>query len=507
MGQLFKTGVGEGFEELVGEGAQNITETLLRGEFSKFKDKEYWKDLAKSSVNAGIGGGIMGMGMGAGGAIYNRHQDSKRTSRKAFEETLGVRTLPEQYDSVDKRRKAIDNYDFHGDPITVREPTVGDKINALSERILWYENIRDNLEDGTEKAEWDGYYEEWLAKLDGLMKQGEEQLKPPVDENGKELVVTEETTEEQPPVEQPPAEQEQPVEETAKEEEKPAETPAEEKPKEPPRWVAEHPNHEKAPGGHYVIVDANDILVSGDKGHLPIMQNRAEGAERTAQINDMSAHPNVSKMFTEGLTDEGAPIAIMRDGKLMVVSGNGRTKARRLMATRRTDMEYVNKLQQWAKENGVEMPKGMQAPMLLRVIDEELNDEQLKDFVRQANMEGNDKLALDAAERSADDAVGMEKHGDKLIGLFTESEGDAIVSASNKEFVSKFRSLIGQRDGDVDSNGLPTDQFERRVANAFLGMFFRNMPAKERAALLNGLVPINTGWLVCIVAWRRKHRS
>jgi hypothetical protein len=151
-------------------------------------------------------------------------------------------------------------------------------------------------------------------------------------------------------------------------------------------------------------------------------------------------------------------------------------------------MEYLNKLQQWAKDNGVEMPKGMQAPMLLRVIDENLDDEQLKDFVRQANMEGNDKLALDAAERSADDAAGMEKHGDKLIGLFTESEGDAIVSASNKEFVSKFRSLIGQRDGDVDSNGLPTDQFERRVANAFLGMLFRNMPAKERAALLNGLV-------------------
>ena len=487
--EFLKTFAGEAAEEATGEFLQNVSEAAIRGEKIK------WKDLGIQVANAGIGGGAMGGMMGVGGVAYNRHADNERTSRKAFQEMKAMQAgfnpaskefsriaksadLPEKYSTREGRRKAIDDYDFHGEPISFgKEVTDADRIAALKERIAWYDNVKDNIEDGDEKAEWDEYYKEWTEKLDALQNKKDEQLPPPVDAEGNELgaeEVTEKVTEEEPPTEKP---------EPPKEEK-----PAEEKPKEPPRWVAEHPNHEKSPGGHYEIVDANDILVSGDEGHLAIMQNRSEGAERTAQINDMSAHPNVSKMFTEGLTDEGAPIAVLRDGKLMVVSGNGRTKARRLMATRRTDMEYLNKLQQWANENGVEMPKGMQAPMLLRVIDENLNDEQLKDFVRQANMEGNDKLALDAAERSADDAVGMEKHGDKLIGLFTESEGDAIVSASNKEFVSKFRSLIGQRDGDVDSNGLPTSQFERRVANAFLGMLFKNMPVADRNDLLNNLI-------------------
>lgn len=486
--EFLKTFAGEAAEEATGEFLQNVSEAAIRGE------KINWKDLGIQVANAGIGGGAMGGMMGVGGVAYNRHADRNRTSRKAFQEIRALQMgfnpqaknfnklvdkiqLPDKFTPLEARRKAIDDYDFHGEPISFgEEVTDAERVNALKERIAWYDNIKDYIEDGKEKAEWDEYYKEWTEKLDALQNKKAdnqpEQLPPPVDEEGNELGA-EEVTEEEPPKEEKPAV---------------VEKPAEEKPKEPPRWVAEHPNHEKSPGGHYEIVDANDILVSGDEGHLAIMQNRSEGTERTAQINDMSAHPNVSKMFTEGLTDEGAPIAVMRDGKLMVVSGNGRTKARRLMATRRTDMEYLNKLQQWAKDNGVEMPKGMQAPMLLRVIDENLDDEQLKDFVRQANMEGNDKLALDAAERSADDAVGMEKHGDKLIGLFIESEGDAIVSASNKEFLSKFRSLIGKRDGDVDFNGLPTSQFERRVANAFLGMLFKNMPVAERNDLLNNFI-------------------
>ena len=109
----------------------------------------------------------------------------------------------------------------------------------MKERIAWYENIRDQIEDGDEKAEWEEYYKEWKDKLSALENKQEqsEPLPPPVDEEGNELGAEEVTTEET-PVEQPePPKEETPVV---------VEKPTEEKPKEPPRWVAEHPNHEKA---------------------------------------------------------------------------------------------------------------------------------------------------------------------------------------------------------------------------------------------------------------------
>ena len=240
--EFLKTFGGEAAEEATGELLQNISEAVIRGE------KIDWKELGVQVANAGIGGGVMGGMMGVGGVAYNRHADNKRTSRKAFQEMKAVQAgfnpaskefsriaksadLPEKYSTREGRRKAVDDYDFHGEPIVFGEATDEDRKAALKERIAWYENIRDQIEDGDEKAEWEEYYKEWQDKLSALENKQEEPLPKPVDEEGNELGAEEVTTEEtpveqpEPPKEETPAVVEKPTEEKPTEEQ-----PSEEKP-------------------------------------------------------------------------------------------------------------------------------------------------------------------------------------------------------------------------------------------------------------------------------------
>jgi len=496
----------EGAEEFFTQMGQDLSDALIRN--GEVTDEDV-NNAFNNSVEAFIGGAAMGAaGVGFEGASYLPVDAA--TSRKYFQQQLGGK-LPEKYATKAARQKALDDYELHGTPITEGEPTANDRALAFAERLNAYNHM-----DDEQRKQYEPYVQEWrdgfdaamdekikedrmqtVSNFDAYRNRVEGEMFTPLNEEGKPVEVVEIKEEEKKPtVTEAVAEPvtNETVTETVTE--KPAEPPKEapkHEPKEEPKaqewtWTAEHPNHEKAPGGHVEIVSADDVVTDSDEGAIDFLQNRNVGAERSGQIIDIAENPNTDLMFIEGLTDKGMPVAIRRDGKLYIVAGMGRTKARRLMGQKQTDAAYLERLKEVAGKHGMSVPEDMKNAFAVRVIDENLTDEQLKDFVRQANMEGGDKLGMDAAERAADDAAGMEKHGDELIGLFRELDNDSIVSASNKEFITKFRDLIGKRDGDVDSNGNPTDQFEKRVANAFLGMLFKNMPVKERSDLLNRLV-------------------
>lgn len=544
----WETATGEAFEEAVGELAQNVSEAIIRGE------KIDPSDLKNQIVNAAIGGGVMGGGMAVFGHMANRHYDSQRTSRKAFQgmvvESAGINKkaigdkayndLVNQVKldefglgSVDARRRAVDNYDFHGEPITFGEATKEDRINALKERIAWYDNIKDRLEDGEEKAEWEEHYNEWQEKLAALEATSSPQprtrmplMKTPVTEEGKPVEVVEiKEEEETPPVTEPVTKPvtkpvtPEPVTAPPVEEQKPVEQPKGnfkaqgETTEERIASLVEHVHSPKAAqhadgsaGGSFVhivvdIAPGGDVKTSSDKNYGKngvILQNKENGAQRDAQIKQMKDHIVWKEFFGDDWTHKGTPIIGM-DGN--TESGNTRLDVLRQLYREGKAEEYRKMAEEVAKKLGIST-EGMEMPADIRVNVTEMTDAEREDFVRRAN-KNMEMRQLSEANQAQDDARAFADHQDELLSLYHAPDDLTKIIGSGKDdmaFLNRFRELVGANPGDVDENANYTESFFKRIRNTFLGALFNKLPngrglikdftnTDEMKTVLNGLVP------------------
>lgn len=544
----WETATGEAFEEAVGELAQNVSEAIIRGE------KIDPSDLKNQIVNAAIGGGVMGGGMAVFGHMANRHYDSQRTSRKAFQEmvvesaginrkAIGDKAYNDLVNqvkldefglgSVDARRRAVDNYDFHGEPITFGEATKEDRINALKERIAWYDNIKDRLEDGEEKAEWEEHYNEWQEKLAALEANSSPRprtrmplMKPPVTEEGKPVEVVEVKEEEEtPPVTEPVTKPvtkpvtPEPVTAPPVEEQKPVEQPKGnfkaqgETTEERIASLVEHVHSPKAAqhadgsaGGSFVhivvdIAPGGDVKTSSDKNYGKngvILQNKENGAQRDAQIKQMKDHIVWKEFFGDDWTHKGTPIIGM-DGN--TESGNTRLDVLRQLYREGKAEEYRKMAEEVAKKLGIST-EGMEMPADIRVNVTEMTDAEREDFVRRAN-KNMEMRQLSEANQAQDDARAFADHQDELLSLYHAPDDLTKIIGSGKDdmaFLNRFRELVGANPGDVDENANYTESFFKRIRNTFLGALFNKLPngrglikdftnTDEMKTVLNGLVP------------------
>ncbi len=138
----------------------------------------------------------------------------------------------------------------------------------------------------------------------------------------------------------------------------------------------------------YAIVEGNDLLTSDKDGYPATLQPRDRDINKmsTLQVSEISNKLNPELLAESPTMQEGAPV-ITKDG--VVISGNGRTMA--IMgnyATGEGESAYKKFLINNAERFGVskEEVSKMSTPILVRVIEDDVDDATLIGITRNANI-------------------------------------------------------------------------------------------------------------------------
>jgi hypothetical protein len=179
----------------------------------------------------------------------------------------------------------------------------------------------------------------------------------------------------------------------------------------------------------FEVVDASDLKFASDD-----LQPR----DRTRKASELQIR-NIAQNFTFDLmnpldrrSDSGLPI-VGPDN--VIESGNARVAAIRLMAS-----EYPNKyklyrdfVDKFAKERGIQVPEGIQLPILIRRRVSSLDDQQRIQFVRASNEDN--KISFSELEQALLDAKLLDS---ALLQTFDAEADGGVLSPKNKDFVSGF---------------------------------------------------------------------
>lgn len=219
----------------------------------------------------------------------------------------------------------------------------------------------------------------------------------------------------------------------------------------------------------YALVEADQLTTSHTlQGHI----NRAYPQEiqprERERLSSQMQMANIMQdikpeLFGHSATAaDGAPI-VGKDGA--VESGNGRTIALAGAYERGLADKYKEWLKQEAESFGLkpEDVEGMQAPMLVRLRDDDDPNTDRAEFAREANQSSN--LGSSPAEQAWSDSARID---DALLKKFTVDEDGEIYNDDNMDFINGFLGKLGKNEAASlrDADGDPNKKAIERIQNA-----------------------------------------
>lgn len=201
-----------------------------------------------------------------------------------------------------------------------------------------------------------------------------------------------------------------------------------------------------------------------------------------AQQRQMAANPNLNEEALKGTTDRGVPIVAIVDGAPVVVMGNGRANAKRLMYESAqlapVAQKFAADVAPIAARKGVDAGAvaSVQRPVLYRVALDAMPVESL----REASQESNEfaGAATNAVEQARQDAGRLTP---TVLSFLTP--GFDLAASRNTPFRQEFvRSVIGSRAANITEGDLV-----RRIEAALFAKAYSGSPegAQAFSRLLN----------------------
>lgn len=229
------------------------------------------------------------------------------------------------------------------------------------------------------------------------------------------------------------------------------------------RWESTTPDGSIKVSGSYAVMPLEGPITSDMPGYDSRLQGRSrENVSSRIQINKIARNPQPARLFESPETDGGAPILTR---SLNVLSGNGRLLGLRLAAKLGNMAEYDLWVREKADELGIEIPAGIEHPVLVRIIDSTEDQAQLARISELSNR--SRVLARGQAEIAEADAKTI-LDGD-LLKLYAPDAAGNVFAASNRDFMSAFVRAVND-DSLIDSDGKPTDAAGDRVRRAMLAI-------------------------------------
>lgn len=212
----------------------------------------------------------------------------------------------------------------------------------------------------------------------------------------------------------------------------------------------------------YAVVDAHALVPSQTQEGManPLYPQELQPRDRTRavsqnQIAQIAQNLNPRLLDKSAQASDGAPI-VSPDG--IVESGNGRTLA--IQRAYAANMPSAADYRAYLESQGYPT-EGMQAPMLVRVREQDMAPAERQAFVREANQSG--QLRYSAAEQANVDAAQLPTDS---LDLY---RGGDVDSAANRDFVRSFlRNAVPESEHGqmLDRYGQLSQDAVRRVRNA-----------------------------------------
>ena len=143
------------------------------------------------------------------------------------------------------------------------------------------------------------------------------------------------------------------------------------------KWEALTPSAENPVRvkGSYRIVDARELkfVDTADKSQQDEQERNRQGHRTAVQILQMIKSFISERLADDRHTDRGAPIyRVLEDGTLRSVSGEGRSRLLKEAYSQNGEAAkaYRKLVEDFAKEHGLKIPKGVKNPVLLRVAED-----------------------------------------------------------------------------------------------------------------------------------------
>ncbi|WP_429169395.1 hypothetical protein [Aeromonas hydrophila] len=224
----------------------------------------------------------------------------------------------------------------------------------------------------------------------------------------------------------------------------------------------------------FVVVEAGSLIPSNNQdGRINTdYPQELQPRDRTRkssilQIAKMSQSLRPAQLADSGLSSHGAPIV---GPDLVVESGNGRTMSIIRAYSSGTAEQYRAYLIDNAKLYGLNKSEiqGMREPVMVRV---RLDDVNRAQFARDSNLSDLQGMAPTEVAR-----VDAEEIDDKMMALFSPSEGGDLLAASNRPFVQLFMTKLGaaQAAGYLTADGRPTKQVIDRIQAAIFAKAYKS---------------------------------
>ena len=226
------------------------------------------------------------------------------------------------------------------------------------------------------------------------------------------------------------------------------------------------PNGEMSVQGAYRVMDLNDLIASDHPGFDQRLQPRNRNtAGSLAQIERMSNSLNPALLLESPTSDSGSPII---DARNQVLSGNGRTLAIRRAAGSGKADSYFETVRKWAQDHGLEVPDGVEQPVLVRQLQPGYDAEAFAEYSNRDN-----KLQRTAAEQAEADAKTILKHN--TLELFVPNDDGDINTAANQRFMQAFARQVNDS-SLLNSDGKASPLAEPRIRRAILAAIFEGIP-------------------------------
>lgn len=215
--------------------------------------------------------------------------------------------------------------------------------------------------------------------------------------------------------------------------------------------------------GYYAVMPLDGPITSDRPGYPEDLQGRdRDNVASRIQIQKIARAPQPARLFESPETDGGAPI--LTHG-MHVLSGNGRMLGLREAAKLGNLEEYDRWVREKARDLGIEIPAGIEHPVLVRILDSTTDPKELARISELSNR--SRVLARGQAETAEADAKTILSGG--LLSLYAPDASGNMFAAGNREFMSGFIRATHD-DSLVDSDGHPTDAAGDRVRRAMLAI-------------------------------------
>ena len=266
-------------------------------------------------------------------------------------------------------------------------------------------------------------------------------------------------------------------------------------------WSASTPEENGATvGGKYMLLDAASLTTSTDEGYDDTLQPRNRSSRGSVeQVAKIATNLDPLRLDYSVTTDDGSPIV---DAKGQVISGNGRVLAIRQAYRDYPEraLNYKNYVLRRAREMGLAADAGMEAPVLVRRVDD-LGGMSLQEFAARSNK--SKVAAMSNAEQAVADArriLEVGNYGGRILDLFFPSDSGDVLAETNSPFISAFLEAVGGREQYIDKNGKIKANLAPRIRSAVLAAMLNpegadgSQESRGKRDIVESLLDNPDGW-------------